>query len=454
MENTALIAISPLDGRYGNKLAGFRQIFSEYGLMKHRLIVEIKWLIFLTQSNIPGLKKLDEKSQKFLLGIIHSFDEKEALRVKEIENTINHDVKAIEYYIKEKIKDEANFEHLVEFIHFGCTSEDINNIAYALMIKAAAEQNLLPALNDIQQTLRQMAHTNANLAMLARTHGQAATPTTLGKEIANVIARLQKQINSFKNVNLPAKLNGAVGNFNAFLISYSKIDWQMVTKEFIHSLSLDWNEYTTQIEPHDNFAELFLALARINTIFIDFNRDMWSYISLGYFIQQKNDNEVGSSTMPHKINPIDFENAEGNLGIANALLYHMSEKLPISRLQRDLSDSTVLRNIGVAFAHALLGFQSTLRGIKKVVPDKEKITSDLDNHWEVLAEAIQTIMRRYHCETPYEKLKAFTRGNKIDKKSVHAFIKELDLPDEIKKELLELTPSTYIGYAEELAKKI
>ena len=455
MDTSTLMAISPLDGRYADKLTALRSIFSEFGLIKFRLTVEVKWVLFLAQSKrINELPALSIHAENILLNLIESFSEQDALRVKNIEAGINHDVKAVEYFIKERIGQHAELQHAVEFIHFGCTSEDINNLAYALMLKTALQQALLPPLDDIVQILREMAHAHAALPMLARTHGQPASPTTLGKEMANVIARLQREYETLVNVALLGKLNGASGNFNALVIAYPELDWQQLSEQFVHSLNLTWNPYTTQIEPHDYLAEFFHAVSRINTILIDFCRDTWGYISLGYLKQQSVKNEVGSSTMPHKVNPIDFENSEGNLGIANALLQHMAEKLPISRFQRDLSDSTVLRNMGVAFGHAILAYQSALRGIRKITPDQERIAQDLEAHWEILGEAIQTIMRRYGCEMPYEQLKALTRGKTIEPKELRAFIDTLPLPAQAKKALLELTPSLYTGYADDLAKRI
>lgn len=455
MDTAHLMAISPLDGRYADKLSSLRQIVSEFGLIKYRLIVEVKWLLFLANSNtIAELPPLTSHAEKTLLALIDTFKEEDAKRIKHIEAGINHDVKAVEYFIKERLNADPALSNMAEFIHFGCTSEDINNLAYALMVKTALQQAILPPLDDIQTTLSQLAHEQAGQAMLARTHGQPASPTTLGKEMANIVARLKRQVASLVDVVLLGKLNGASGNFNALAIAYPTIDWPQLTQQFIQSLELEANAYTTQIESHDFLAEFFGALCRINTILIDFNRDMWSYISLGYFTQQSIAHEVGSSTMPHKINPIDFENAEGNLGLSNALLHHLSDKLPISRFQRDLSDSTVLRNIGVAFAHAILAYQSCLRGLRKIAPDQEKITHDLMAHWEVLGEAIQTVMRRYGCELPYEQLKALTRGKTIDATSLQTFIDTLDLPLEAKKALRELTPSRYTGYAEDLAKRI
>jgi adenylosuccinate lyase len=455
MDSTALMAISPLDGRYQEKVSQLRAIFSEYGLIRFRVIVEIRWLEMLAEfANLPEIPTLSPYAKKVLNDIIENFSLQDAERIKHIESGINHDVKAVEYFIKEHISGNEELAALSEFIHFGCTSEDINNLAYGLMLQTARQQCILPALDDLLIPLKKMAHDYANLPMLSRTHGQPATPTTVGKEFANVIARLRRQIDQLINVQILGKMNGASGNYNALAIAYPKVDWQLLSKNFVTKLGLIWNPYTTQIEPHDTMAEFFAAIMRINTIFIDFNRDTWAYISINYFKQKSFSNEVGSSTMPHKVNPIDFENSEGNLGIANALFEHMITKLPISRWQRDLSDSTVLRNIGVAIGHCLLAYQSTGKGLTKLEPNHPVIAADLDNHWEVLAEPIQTIMRRFKLEQPYEKLKAFTRGKKIDKDTLQQFISALSLPDDVKKQLLKLTPADYIGYAEELAKRI
>lgn len=455
MDTASLMAISPLDGRYQEKVAALRPIFGEFGLIKFRVMVEVRWLQMLAETGkLPEVPKLSAGALSLLNGIIEKFSLQDAERVKNIEAGINHDVKAVEYFIKERIEGNKELAVISEFIHFGCTSEDINNLAYGMMLQSARQQCVLPALDQIITLLKKLAHDHANLPMLSRTHGQSATPTTVGKEIANVIARLRRQIEIFKNVAILGKLNGATGNFNALVIAYPDADWQQTSESFINKLGLTWNPYTTQIEPHDYMAEYFSALARINTILIDFNRDAWGYISLNYFKQKTVANEVGSSTMPHKVNPIDFENSEGNLGIANALFEHMAAKLPISRWQRDLSDSTVLRNIGVAIGHSLLAYQSTCKGISKLEPNHELIQADLDQHWEVLGEAVQTVMRRYKLPEPYEKLKAFTRGKRIDKAMLHEFIKQLDLPDDVKLKLLQLTPQNYTGHAEELAKKI
>ncbi len=455
MDTTILMALSPLDGRYHEKVDALRNIFSEYGLIKFRLIVEIRWLETLADSaKLPDISHLTPDAKKLLNDIIEHFSPQEALRVKQIESEINHDVKAVEYYLKERIRDNPSLSNVSELIHFGCTSEDINNLAYGLMLKTARDECILPALNNMISLLKKIAHDHAKLSMLARTHGQPATPTTLGKEMANVIARLQRQIKQLNDVAMLGKLNGASGNYNALMISYPEIDWQKISNNFIHQLGLTWNPYTTQIEPHDSLAEFFAVMIRLNTILINFCRDTWGYISINYFTQKSLANEVGSSTMPHKINPIDFENGEGNLGIANALFEHMSTKLPISRWQRDLSDSTVLRNIGVAIGHTILAYQSISKGISKLEANKNVIEADLNAHWEVLAEAIQTVMRRYKLEQPYEKLKALTRGKRIDQAMLQEFIKELSLPEKIKQELLHLTPADYVGYAGELAKKI
>lgn len=454
MEPTTLMAISPLDGRYQDKVNSLRDIFSEYGLIKFRVIVEVRWMETLAELNLPEIPHLSAPAKKNLALIVEKFSLQDALRVKEIESGINHDVKAVEYFIKEKFNTHPELQAISEFIHFGCTSEDINNLAYALMLKTAREQCILPALNDLLLLLKTLAHENADLSMLARTHGQPATPTTVGKEIANVIARLQRQIDQFNHVEILGKMNGASGNYNALAIAYPEADWQVVSKNFVTQLGLTWNPYTTQIEPHDYMAEYFAVLLRINTIVMDFDRDIWSYIAINYFTQKPLANEVGSSTMPHKVNPIDFENSEGNLGIANALFEHMIAKLPVSRWQRDLSDSTVLRNIGVALGHALLAYQSTCKGVKKLSANRALIAADLESHWEVLAEAVQTVMRRYKLEQPYEKLKTFTRGKQVDKMSLVQFITNLDLPESAKKQLLALTPADYAGYARELAEKI
>lgn len=454
MELNALTAVSPVDGRYGKATAELREIFSEYGLIRSRVIVEITWLIRLADT--PALSDIPELSsagRTKLTQLIEQFNIRAAERVKAIEATTNHDVKAVEYWLKECVSDDPELSHLAEFFHFACTSEDINNVAYALMLQQGREViNLL--LNELLQKLQLRAGEYAQLAMLCRTHGQAATPSTMGKEFANVVYRLERQIQQLNNVELLGKMNGAVGNFNAHLVAYPNIPWEQISADTIESLGLQNNPYTTQIEPHDYVAELCHCMQRINTIAIDFARDMWSYISIGYFKQKIIANEVGSSTMPHKVNPIDFENAEGNFGIANALLTHFAEKLPISRWQRDLSDSTVLRNLGTAFGHSVIGLKSMTRGLDKTEVDDLRLSTDLDENWEVLAEPIQTVMRRYQIEQPYEKLKKLTRGRKINQEILKEFVNSLEIPDAAKQELLALTPHLYIGNAKEKAEQI
>lgn len=453
MEKRTLMALSPLDGRYQQKVKNLRSIFSEYGLIKFRVLVEVRWLETLAaMKNVNEVPALNAKAKAFLDQLVDHFSENDAAQIKEIESTINHDVKAVEYFLKEKFAEHSNLKEISEFIHFGCTSEDINNLAYAKMMAEGRETCIIPKLEQLLSVIQRFAHTYAMQPMLARTHGQSATPTTVGKEFANFYARLKRQMDALAKCEILGKLNGATGNYNALACAYPAINWQAVSEKFIADLGLTWNAYTTQIEPHDYLAEFFSIILRINTILIDFNRDMWSYIAINYFKQKANPNEVGSSTMPHKINPIDFENSEGNLGLANALLDHMIHKLPISRWQRDLSDSTVLRNIGVAIGHTLLAFDSTIKGVEKLEPDKHVINADLNHHWEVLGEAIQTVMRRYGLPQPYEQLKAFTRGKKMDKTLIHDFITTLKLPDKVKKELLALTPADYTGYAGEIAK--
>jgi adenylosuccinate lyase len=455
MELSSLTAISPIDGRYGNKCALLRPIFSEYGLIRHRVLVEICWLQALaSNTSIPEVLPFSDSANAVLEHIISNFSELDAKRIKAIEKTTNHDVKAVEYYLKEKISNNSELENISEFFHFACTSEDINNLSYALMLNTAREDILLPEMEEIILSLRAMAKTYAHIPMLCRTHGQPASPSTLGKELANVVYRLQQQHSRVAEVKILGKINGAVGNYNAHLIAYPEVDWLTFTQDFIVSLGLSWNPYTTQIEPHDYIAELFDAISRFNTVLIDFCRDIWAYISLGYFRQQAVAGEVGSSTMPHKVNPIDFENAEGNLGIANALFHHLSAKLPISRWQRDLTDSTVLRNLGVGFAHTLIASQSLLRGLGKLDVNTRRLESDLNTNWEVLAEAIQTVMRRYGIERPYEKLKDLTRGQKIDAQTIHTFVEQLDIPSAAKQDLLRLTPAAYIGNAAEQAQRV
>jgi len=455
MDLSQLTAISPIDGRYGSKTDSLRPIFSEYGLIRHRVIVEIRWLQALAAHG--GIKEVPETgthANRVLNDIIENFSEQDAQRVKNIERTTNHDVKAVEYFLKEKITGNAELEAVSEFIHFACTSEDINNLAYALMLREARSQSLLPLLDDVIKAISGLAHQYAEQPMLSRTHGQTATPTTVGKEMANVSARLHRQREQFAAIPMLGKMNGAVGNYNAHLVAYPDIDWPAFSRQFISDLGLDINPYTTQIEPHDYMAEQFDALARYNTVLIDFCRDVWAYISLGYFKQKTIAGEVGSSTMPHKVNPIDFENAEGNLGIANALFSHFGAKLPVSRWQRDLSDSTVLRNIGVAVGHSVIAYESCLKGIGKLQLNEARTADDLDNSWEVLAEALQTVMRRYGIEKPYEKLKDLTRNQDVSRATLKEFIDTLDLPDSVKKELSGLTPATYTGNASDQARSI
>lgn len=455
MTNFTLTAISPLDGRYHEKVQQLRPIFSEFGLIRFRVIVEIRWLQMLAEhAKLPELPPISHRGLTILNDIIANFSEQDALRIKHIESGINHDVKAVEYFLKEHISGNKELAQVCEFIHFGCTSEDINNLAYGLMLQAARQQCILPTLSELNAELQSFAHEHAALPMIARTHGQPATPTTVGKEMANVIVRLKRQIEQLVSTPILGKLNGASGNYNALACAYPNIDWQMISKNFINKLGLTWNPYTTQIEPHDYIAEFFAIMMRINTILIDYNRDMWGYIALNYFKQKAINNEVGSSVMPHKINPIDFENAEGNLGLANALFGHMAEKLPISRWQRDLSDSTVLRNMGVAIGYSILAYHSTNRGMQKTTPNKEILQADLDEHWEILAEPVQTLMRRFGIDQPYEKLKALTRGQQVTKALIHQFINEQPLPDEIKQQLLKLNPGDYVGYAGDLARRV
>ncbi|WP_266159606.1 adenylosuccinate lyase [Dyella silvatica] len=453
MSAHALTALSPLDGRYASKAEALRPIFSEFGLMHRRVLVEVEWLLALAAD--PGIAELPPFSPaqiEQLKAIASGFSPDDGARIKAIEATTNHDVKAVEYFIKERIGNDAALAQAKEFVHFACTSEDINNLSYALMLRDAREQVLLPAFDRIIATLRQLAHTNAALPMLSRTHGQTASPSTLGKELANVVARLQRQRKQLAALEVPGKINGAVGNYNAHVITYPNLDWRAFSQRFVTSLGLDYNAYTTQIEPHDGIAEYCDAVRRANIILIDLSRDIWGYISLGYFKQALKAGEVGSSTMPHKVNPIDFENAEGNFGLANALLGHFAEKLPISRWQRDLTDSTVLRALGTAFGHSLVALESLQKGLGKLTINAERLAADLDGNWEVLAEAVQTVMRRYGLPEPYEQLKALTRGQGITRDSMRSFIDGLELPADAKQRLLELTPGSYIGLADELAK--
>ena len=455
MKLSALTALSPVDGRYGSKTTELRPFASEYGLIHHRVIVEIEWLKALADhpaiTEVPAFSK---QATELLNKIISDFNETDAQRVKDIESKINHDVKAVEYFIKEKFEQLDELNSICEFVHFACTSEDINNLSHALILKGSREVVLLPAMDALITTITDLAQEYAAIPMLARTHGQAASPTTVGKELANVVARLRRQRKLTASSPLLGKINGAVGNYNAHLSAYPDIDWQGFAEKFVSSLGLEWNPYTTQIEPHDNVAELFHAISRFNTIVLDFDRDIWGYISNGYFKQKMISGEVGSSTMPHKVNPIDFENSEGNIGIANALLNHMAAKLPVSRWQRDLTDSTVLRNQGIALAYSLLAWKSTLRGCGKLEVNEQRLHEDLMANWEVLAEPIQTVMRRYAIEEPYEKLKALTRGKGINQETLKNFIEQLDIPETARKQLLDLTPASYTGNAEQQAKEI
>ncbi|MEA3274717.1 MAG: adenylosuccinate lyase [Pseudomonadota bacterium] len=455
MELSTLTAVSPVDGRYGSKTEDLRPIFSELGLIRHRVLVEVRWLQALADHpGIPEVPPLSGHAVNILEGIVENFSEADAHRVKNIERTINHDVKAVEYFIKERIAGNEELEAISEFIHFACTSEDINNLSHALMLREGRGQVLIPQMDEVIAAVRSLAHELADLPMLSRTHGQPASPTTLGKEMANVVHRLVRQRDRVADVQLLGKINGAVGNYNAHLAAYPDLDWPAFAQGFVESFGLAWNPYSTQIEPHDYMAELFDAIARFNNVLVDFCRDVWSYISLRYFRQRTVAGEVGSSTMPHKVNPIDFENAEGNLGIANALLGHLAQKLPVSRWQRDLTDSTVLRNLGVGFAHTSIALQSLLRGISKLEADSERLAADLDANWEVLAEPVQTVMRRYGVEKPYEKLKELTRGHRINQAELQRFIDSLDIPTDEKNRLKTLGPATYLGNAAAQAKAV
>lgn len=454
MELSALTAISPVDGRYGSKTADLRAFFSEFGLIRCRVEVEIRWLQQLAQHpHITEVPRFSDSANALLNTIVSEFSLADAERIKAIESRTNHDVKAVEYFLKEKIQENAELHAVTEFVHFACTSEDINNLSHGLMLKQGTAQ-LLKSMRQVTEAIAALADEHAVQPMLSRTHGQTASPTTVGKEMANVAYRLQRQVKQVEATEFLGKINGAVGNYNAHLSAYPDIDWEANAQAFIESLGLSFNPFTTQIEPHDYIAELFDAVCRFNTILIDFDRDIWGYISLGYFKQKTIAGEVGSSTMPHKVNPIDFENSEGNLGIANAIMQHLAQKLPISRWQRDLTDSTVLRNLGVGFGHSLIAYQSSLKGISKLEVNPKRLNEDLENAWEVLAEPIQTVMRRYAIEEPYEKLKELTRGHAMTKETLQNFIAKLEIPASAKAELLELTPHGYIGNAIEQAKRI
>lgn len=455
MELSSLTAVSPLDGRYASKTVELRPIFSEYGLMRFRVQVELTWLKHL--ANCEAIKEVPAFSKEtieFIDSIIKNFSEEDAKNIKEREAVTNHDVKAVEYFLKDKTASNAEIAKVKEFIHFACTSEDINNNSHALMLKTAREEVILPVVDEIIAKITELAHKYAEVPLLARTHGQPASPTTIGKEMANVVYRMRRQRDEIARVEILGKINGAVGNFNAHSVAYPDVDWYAFSKAFEEDLGLTFNPYTTQIEPHDYMAELFGAVDRFNTILLDFDRDIWMYISNGVFTQKTIAGEIGSSTMPHKVNPIDFENSEGNLGIANALFMHLGNKLPVSRMQRDLTDSTVLRNLGVAFGYSLIAYKSTLKGISKLQANVEHTAVELDNNWEVLAEPYQTVMRRYGIANPYEKLKALTRGQKVTKEIMENFLESLDMPEEAKALLRGLTPANYIGRAVKFAKDI
>ncbi|TXS92889.1 adenylosuccinate lyase [Parahaliea maris] len=455
MDLSALTAVSPIDGRYGSKTAALREVFSEYGLIKRRVLVEVRWLQRLaSHAGIGEVPALSAGANALLESIETGFNVEGAARIKEIERTTNHDVKAVEYFIKERFADNAELNAISEFVHFACTSEDINNLSHALMLRDGMNDVILPEMQRVVDALTDLAVASAEAPMLSRTHGQTASPSTMGKEIANVVARLRRQMQQIERVEFLGKINGAVGNYNAHLSAYPEVDWQDNAEQFVTSLGLTFNPYTTQIEPHDYMAELFDAIARFNTILVDFDRDVWGYISLGYFKQRTIAGEVGSSTMPHKVNPIDFENSEGNLGLANAVFGHLAAKLPVSRWQRDLTDSTVLRNMGVGMGYSLIAYQASLKGIGKLQLNEARLAQDLDSSWEVLAEPIQTVMRRYGIEQPYEKLKALTRGQDMNRETIQAFVETLELPQQARDELLALTPSSYIGNAVAQAKAI
>ncbi|MGR5228701.1 adenylosuccinate lyase [Photobacterium damselae] len=455
MELSALTAVSPVDGRYGSKTSVLRSIFSEFGLLKYRTIVEIRWLQKLAATDaIVEVPAFSAEANAYLDRIAAEFSEEDALRIKEIERTTNHDVKAVEYFLKEKVAQVPELHAVNEFIHFACTSEDINNLSHALMLTEAREKVMLPEVRNVIDAIKDLANQFRHVPMLTRTHGQPASPSTMGKEMANVAYRMERQFKQIANVEILGKINGAIGNYNAHLSAYPEIDWHQYSKEFVTSLGVTWNPYTTQIEPHDYIAELFDAFARFNTILLDFDRDVWGYIALGHFKQKTVAGEIGSSTMPHKVNPIDFENSEGNLGLANAIFAHLAQKLPVSRWQRDLTDSTVLRNLGVGCGYAIIAYTSTLKGISKLEVNQAALEAELDRNWEVLAEPIQTVMRRYGIEKPYEKLKELTRGKRVDSEGMRTFIDGLELPEEEKVRLKAMTPATYIGAAVELTDKL
>ncbi|MDX3773003.1 adenylosuccinate lyase [Chromatiaceae bacterium AAb-1] len=455
MELNALTAISPVDGRYGSKTQDLRHYFSEFGLIKYRVTVEVRWLQKLAATpEIAEVPALSATANQLLNNIVDNFSLADAQRVKDIERTTNHDVKAVEYLLKEKVADNAELAAISEFIHFACTSEDINNLSHGLMLTEARTKVLLPLCDQLLADIKKLAFDHKDVAMMARTHGQPASPTTMGKEMANVYTRLKRQRDQIAAVEILGKINGAVGNYNAHLSAYPQLNWHQFSEQFVTSLGLSWNPYTTQIEPHDYIAELFDAVARFNTILLDFDRDIWGYIALGHFKQRTVAGEIGSSTMPHKVNPIDFENSEGNLGIANALFNHLSAKLPVSRWQRDLTDSTVLRNLGMGFGYTVIAYQATLKGISKLEVNRDNLLAELNANWELLAEPVQTVMRKYGIEKPYEKLKELTRGKRITPADLHQFIDTLELPAEAKTQLKQLTPANYIGDAITLTEQL
>ena len=455
LELKELTAISPIDGRYARHTGALRELLSEYGLIRFRVLVELRWFQCLaSEPGIPELPPLSAQQDKAIDEIIDGFNIEDAGRVKAFEATTNHDVKAIEYLVKEKLSAVDGLAPHIEFVHFACTSEDINNLSHGLMLQGAMKSAIEPLMTDVIDAVASLAKEHAATPMLSRTHGQVASPTTMGKELANVVARLKRQLATVQNTALLGKINGAVGNYNAHVSAYPDVDWLALSEQFVTQLGLTWNPYTTQIEPHDYIAELFQAICRFNTILLDFDRDIWSYISIGYFKQKKVDGETGSSTMPHKVNPIDFENSEGNLGLANALLSHLAEKLPVSRWQRDLTDSTVLRNVGVGLSYSLIAYHSALKGIGKLELNEDALAKDLEQSWEVLAEPIQTIMRKHGIAEPYEKLKAMTRGESLSRERISSMLDELDLPENVKKDILSLTPANYIGEAQRLVSRL
>ncbi|KFD18385.1 adenylosuccinate lyase [Tatumella ptyseos ATCC 33301] len=451
MELSALTAVSPVDGRYGEKVSPLRAIFSEFGLLKFRVQVEVRWLQKLASTaEVREVPAFDANANAFLDQIVDNFSEEDAARIKTIERTTNHDVKAVEYFLKEKVEAVPALHAVSEFIHFACTSEDINNLSHALMLETARREVILPYWKQLTQAIEGLAEEYRDLPLLSRTHGQPASPSTMGKEMANVAYRMARQVRQLEQVEVLGKINGAVGNYNAHLAAYPEVDWHRLSEEFVTSLGIRWNPYTTQIEPHDYIAELFDCVARFNTILIDFDRDIWGYVALNHFKQKTIAGEIGSSTMPHKVNPIDFENSEGNLGLSNAVLQHLAAKLPVSRWQRDLTDSTVLRNLGVGIGYAVIAYQSTLKGISKLEVNADRLLEELDRNWEVLAEPVQTVMRRYGIEKPYEKLKELTRGRRVDAKGMQEFIDNLPLPEDEKNRLKAMTPANYIGHAVKL----